>query len=173
MSKADYWDEIEEAFEKVDIYSGREAFERDAANHPDWKIDLLAVHWTMSEVMNGGLEQYFANPTAVLAPEAVLGFERLGNQEVADALRSAMAKLGDPYPTDQDERVTKLTEVTGREPDDDLAFSLAPKAVMSELNIEGSDGEEEGPFDELEEIFFAVPDEFEEVMDEYAGRHLG
>ena len=72
-------------------------FKQGAAKYPEWKIDILAVHWTMSEVVNGGLEQYFSNSTGILAPEAVLGFQRIGKSELAAALQKAMALLGEPY----------------------------------------------------------------------------
>ncbi|MBE0544817.1 MAG: DUF4375 domain-containing protein [Verrucomicrobia bacterium] len=83
MSKINYWDQIEEAFEAVDIYETYDVFKQGAAKYPEWKIDILAVHWTMSEVVNGGLKQYFGNSTGILAPEAVAGFQRIGKPELA------------------------------------------------------------------------------------------
>jgi hypothetical protein len=41
------------------------------------------------------------------------------------------------------------------------------------LDIEDGIDEEAGPFDDQDDVFFAVPDEFEDVMDDDAGRHLG
>jgi hypothetical protein len=108
MGKANYWDQIEEAFEAVDIYETYDVFKQGAAKYPEWKIEILAVHWTMSETVNGGLMQYFKNSTGILAPEAVLGFRRIGKPELAAALQKAMALLGETYPRERKERGERL-----------------------------------------------------------------
>ena len=50
---------------------------------------LYALHWTISEVSNGGFHQYFYNPTGYLAPEAITGAELLGASDYADVIRRA------------------------------------------------------------------------------------
>ncbi|MCX6858360.1 MAG: DUF4375 domain-containing protein [Verrucomicrobia bacterium] len=65
---------------------------------------LLAAHWTQSEFMNGGLGQFFSNPTGVLAPEAVVAFIALGMPETAAILSEAMLFFGVPYPRDRETR---------------------------------------------------------------------
>ncbi|MCX8109335.1 MAG: DMP19 family protein [Verrucomicrobiae bacterium] len=101
MSKTNYWDQTEEAFDVVHIYQTYDAFKQCAAKYPEWRIDILAVHWTISEVLNGGLQQYFSNSTGIHAPEAVIGSQRIGKPELALTLQKAMALLGDPYPRER------------------------------------------------------------------------
>src|SRR4051812_39156329 len=103
-----YWDEIEQVSDDVNVYESYDAFKNSAAKYPTWKIELLAVHWTLCEVDNGGLMQYFENSTGILAPEAVLGFERIGENELAEALRRAMGRLGEDYPRDRSLRNDRL-----------------------------------------------------------------
>ncbi len=171
MSKTNYWDEIEEAFESVDIYETYDVFKEGAAKYPEWKIDILAVHWTMREVVNGGLKQYFSNSTGILAPEAVLGFQRIGRPELAAALQKAMAMIGEPYPREREQREGRLAALTGAQaqPGAGEYFSGIPKWVAKRYGMISH----EGPFDALDELFWQAGDEVEEALDQYAGTKVG
>jgi hypothetical protein len=165
MSKTNYWDQIEQAFEEIDIYETYEVFKEGASKYPEWKIDLLAVHWTMSEIANGGLEQYFSNSTGILAPEAVLGFQRIGKPKLAAAFQKAMALLGDPYPRERKERGERLAALTGAEGGATEDFSVIPKWVAKKAGMTSS----QSPFEEMDEVLGGAGDDVEEAMDEYAG----
>jgi Domain of unknown function (DUF4375) len=52
---------------------------------------LYALHWTRSEVENGGFHQYLQNPTGMLANEAVRGADLIEAREFADVLRDLVA----------------------------------------------------------------------------------
>lgn len=99
-----YWEHIEQAFDKTSIYEGGDVFCEGFAQLPTYVGDLLAAHWTLSEVSNGGFRQLFFNSTGVLAPEAAQGFERMGLSEVAELIRQAMAYFGDIYPREEFDR---------------------------------------------------------------------
>jgi hypothetical protein len=169
MSKVNYWEQIEEAFEKVEIYESYDEFKRSAAMYPEWKIDILAVHWTMSEIANGGLEQCFSNSTGILAPEAVLGFERIGKPELANHLRKAMTLLGETYPREREDRVERLAALTGAQDEETEGFSIIPKWVAQKTGMEAK----QGPFDELDDALIAACDEVDAALDEYAGVKVG
>jgi hypothetical protein len=169
MSKTNYWDQIEQAFEDVDIYKTYEVFKQGAAKYPEWKIDILAVHWTMSEVVNGGLKQYFSNSTGILAPEAVLGFQRVGKPELAAALQKAMALLGEPYPRERKERGERLAALTGADAQEGEGFSLVPKWVAKKVGMKSA----HSPFEEMDEVLGGAGDDVEEALDEYAGTKAG
>ena len=165
MSQTNYWDEIEEAFNDVDIYESFEVFSQGAARYPEWKIDLLAVHWTMSEIVNGGLAQYFANHTAVLAPEAVMGFQRIGRADLAEALGKAMSLLGNPYPRESEPRNERLALLTGQEPSASEKFSLIPNWVAEKTGLATK---ATTPFQEWDKLFTSAADAVEQAMDAYA-----
>ncbi|MBN9693901.1 MAG: DUF4375 domain-containing protein [Verrucomicrobia bacterium] len=170
MSKTNYWDQIEEAFEAVDIYETYDVFKQGAAKYPEWKIDILAVHWTMSETVNGGLKQYFKNSTGILAPEAVLGFQRIGKPKLAVALQKAMALLGEPYPRERKERGERLATLTGGgQAEETEGFSLIPKWVAKKFGMEAA----QSPFEEMDEVLGGAGDDVEEALDEYAGTKAG
>lgn len=169
MSNTSYWDQIEEAFEAVDIYGSYDVFQQGAANYPPWKIDILAVHWTMSETVNGGLEQFFKNSTGILAPEAVLGFQRIGKPELAAALQKAMALLGEPYPRERQERCQRLTALTGGKAQESEGFSLIPKWVAKKLGTKAT----RSPFEEMSDVLEGAGDDVESALDQYAEKNAG
>lgn len=100
-----YWDTIRDAYKQVDIYNGGHAFLYDFRRQPLHVQHLLASHWCDSEVNNGGLVQFFDNPTGVLAPEAAIGFRAIGLDRAADVLDKAIARFGKEYPRDQETRI--------------------------------------------------------------------
>jgi hypothetical protein len=79
---------------------------------PDPRLDqatlgqraLYALHWLGSEASNGGLHQYFWNPTGMLADEAVQGAHRLRLSGYADLLAEAIATVFDRATVPQDQR---------------------------------------------------------------------
>src|SRR5581483_3806249 len=69
---------------------------------------LFAAHWCQSEVCNGGFHQFFYNPTGVLAPEAMDGFDAIGLPACAQVVREAMELFDVPFPRDRDDRIDQL-----------------------------------------------------------------
>lgn len=154
MKSETYWDQIETTYNKVNIYDGPEIFLRDYKELKPFIGDLLSAHWMISEFLNGGLLQFFINPTGVLAPEAVLAFQRIGLSEISAVIQQAMDYFGDPYPRFREERVAIIAKKTGFGPD------------------EISDLFNDSPFEELDEkLDMLGNNDFEKVnniMDEYA-----
>lgn len=99
-----YVDHIKSAFEAISIYEGDEVFQRTFHQWPTYIGDLVATHWILTEVYNGGFLQFFLNPTGILAPEAAEGFDRMGLTDASKLVREAMAFFGSPYPREQEER---------------------------------------------------------------------
>jgi len=171
MAKTDYWEQIEEAFEEVDIYEGFTEYTESAEKYPKWKIELLAVHSAMREIANGGLRQFFLNSTGILAPEAVQGFRNVGQDQLADLLEKAMEILskGEEYRRDRKVRNERLGVEIGDEDEEEEDFSFIPKFVLN--MTEQEEEEEDDPFVEFEDPFFEAQDFLEDVLDEYAGKH--
>ena len=85
---------------------------------------LLAIHWCISEVSNGGFDQFFANPAGGLAQEAREGFVRVGNEVFASILDQVMAQFPQERPSRRrSERLLQLRQMgnseSGRVPDFD------------------------------------------------------
>ena len=107
----DYWEQIEAAFEHVDIYNSEAEFFKGFAPLPTHVQHLLAAHWCQSEINNGGFDQFFFNPTGILAPEAEAGFRAMGLSDVADLLVEALGRFGSRYPRERDERVNAMNSI--------------------------------------------------------------
>ncbi len=108
-----YWQYIELDWELVDIYDvGR--YLRSYEATPEPARDLIAAHWLYSEVSNGGFHQFFHNPTGVLAPESVQGFQIIGLTDVAEMTAEAMSFFVSPYPRDRDVRIAALDRYARR-----------------------------------------------------------
>jgi hypothetical protein len=99
-----YFAVIEPHFERVSIYDGPEVFLREYAKTPERARHLLAAHWCVSEVSNGGFLQFFSGAAGVLAPEAVEAFEAIGLSRNAQLIRQAMRTFGANYPRDAAKR---------------------------------------------------------------------
>src|SRR5690606_38992919 len=87
---------------------GADRFLREFASAPEPVGHLFAAHWLQSEVRNGGFDQFFANSTGVLAPEAELGFKAIGMPNAAAVIAEQMAWFGPVYPREREDRERKL-----------------------------------------------------------------
>jgi hypothetical protein len=125
---------VDPIWKSVDIYSTAERYLRQSAEVGEAQLLLFAARLCDSEVCNGGLHQFFSNPSGVVAPEAVLGFRRLGLDAAADLVTKAIAQFGDPFPRDRDERCGKL----------------------SHLEKPGKTRAERDPFYEMDSVYYRV-----------------
>jgi hypothetical protein len=112
-----YWKVLEPYWDRIDIYDGPERFLATYRTMPAVVQILYAAHFCESEVANGGLHQFFMNPTGVLAPEAVQAFRAINFSESAAILERAMQFFGTPYQRDQEARIERLESVTGETPE--------------------------------------------------------
>ena len=106
-----YWRLVEPVWESINIYEGPATFLTTLADAPVTSGLLFAAHWCYSEVCNGGLSQFFANSTGVLAPEAIRGFRAIRQPAVAAILEKAVERFGPIYPRERDDRQLKLLEL--------------------------------------------------------------
>ena len=99
-----YWDAVEPVMEVPNIYDGPAVFLASFARIPRPIGIVYAAHFSLSEVHNGGLLQFFNNSTGVLAPEALDGFRAIEMPKLASVISTAMGVLGPEYPRDREAR---------------------------------------------------------------------
>jgi hypothetical protein len=104
----EYWNAIEPVAETVDFYRGPKVFLSQYSRLEPAIGKMLAAHWCVLEVCNGGFHQLFFNSTGVLAPEAADAFEAFGMTQCASVVRCAMSRLGPRYPRRRALRMTRL-----------------------------------------------------------------
>ncbi len=141
-----YFKLIEPHFERVTIYEGPEVFLRELETTPERARHLLTAHWCVSEISNGGFQQFFAGAAGVMAPEAAAGLRALGLADSAAILDKAMARLGRTYPREAARRNQVLKKLAA--------------------------GKRGGPFDDLDDQFLralqARPGGFDAMAAAYA-----
>ena len=136
----------------VSVYDGPDEFLEQFARVSEPQGLLWAAHFCQSEVCNGGFHQFFQNPTGVLAPEAIRGFQMIGVHEAARIISAATAQFSAPYPRDGDDRYQELLEIEG----------------------DGRDRASWDPFYELDQKFYRATgtSEFAVQADEYVRANM-
>lgn len=105
---------IEPAYDAVSIYDGPEVLARDLAPLTPGQRALLALHWTDSEVCNGGFDQYFLNSTGIMASEALAGYHLIGAAQTAELMTEVMNRFPGGSPSkDRNERMRWLESLNG------------------------------------------------------------
>jgi hypothetical protein len=131
-----YWRLVEPIWKSINIYHGPAVFIQQFRKARPEAGHLFAAHWCQSEVCNGGFHQFFSNPTGVLAPEALKGFEAIGLHEWAAILKDAMRFFGNPYPREQEERIEKMRRVPGKKREEWDPFYLLDDRFYEWLHAE-------------------------------------
>jgi len=164
-----YWDRVDPLVEAINIYDGPEAFLTSIAPVPRGATLIYAADFCLYEIQNGGLLQFFANSTGVLAPEAIDGFAVIGMPNLAAIVGSAIAFLGTPYPRDIEVRAKALLTAAGNK-HETVASIMANKKgryralrdATKSLGLDGIDEEiykiaesESGGFDNAKERYVA------------------
>jgi hypothetical protein len=80
-----YWDLVNPIFSKIELDSPARYF-ASIAVVPRPVLLLYASHFSLSEIHNGGLLQFFWNSTGIIAPEAAAGFTSIGMPKLAAIL---------------------------------------------------------------------------------------
>jgi len=103
---------VEPVCDVIDLYNGPAAFLESIKNIRRPAALLYASLFCEQEVCNGGFNQFFSNSTGVLAPEALEGFQAVGQHEVASVLHQAMTAFGSEYLRERNARQKMLQSFT-------------------------------------------------------------
>jgi hypothetical protein len=133
-----YWKAIEQADEVMYVDHGPEAYFDSMSETPREFALLYAAHVCQEEVSEGGLEQFFFSQAGVVGPEALEGFQAIGQESVALLLKGAMEKFGEEYPRERLDRVAVL---------DDMDGETAETLMALEENLLDLIGKEAGGFE--------------------------
>ncbi|MFO1004250.1 MAG: DUF4375 domain-containing protein [Planctomycetaceae bacterium] len=109
---------------------------------------IPSVMYGKSDIDNGGLHQFFANGTGVMAPEMQQWCERAGLPQTAEVLREAIAVFGDEFPRSQEARQGFLME---------YAKANEAKGGRNSWN----------PFAELDDRFYKSTEQFDDTADRW------
>lgn len=133
----DYFAVIEPVYWTVSIYDGVDQYENDLAKFSTEQRLLLAFHWYMSEVNNGGHDQFYLNSTGIVWPDALEAFTRFGFPEVAAIIRESANRLGGNPSLDTEVRQKQLDQMNIDFEDlDDQLFELQEQTDFDPKIIE-------------------------------------
>ena len=92
------WDVIEIMWEHGDFYEDDETYRRSVQPATRGQLAVYACTWYLSEVNNGGHDQFFSNSTGMVWEDALTGFQLLGATEHRQILTEAIAVFPDSKP---------------------------------------------------------------------------
>jgi hypothetical protein len=92
------WRVIARVYDAVSPYDGAETTAGDLERLTPGQRALFALHWCVSETLNGGFDQFFTNSNGILTEEALMGFRRIGVPEAASILQAAHEVLASRPP---------------------------------------------------------------------------
>lgn len=133
----DYFAVIEPVFLFVSIYDGPRRYEEDLAKFSTEQRLVLAYHWYLSEVNNGGHDQFYYNSTGIVWPDALKAFRELGHPEVVAIIDASVNRLGGNPSLDTEERQKQLEQMNPNFEDlDQELFRLEERANFDEKVLE-------------------------------------
>jgi len=105
MSKEEnYWKLVDSVLEKISFDTSTEKFFEQFNKLSAPEQNLFAAHCCYSEVVNGGFYQFFANPSGILAPESVKGFQAVDLSNCAELISKAITIFGADFPRHEEQR---------------------------------------------------------------------
>ena len=107
----DYFAVIEPVFLSVSIYDGPAQYEEDLAKFSVEQRLVLAYHWYLSEVNNGGHDQFYYNSTGIVWPDALKAFAQIGPQEVVALIKASINRFGGNPSLHRQERQDQMDQI--------------------------------------------------------------
>lgn len=133
----DYFAVIEPVFLSVSIYDGSQRYEEDLAPFSTEQRLVLAYHWYLSEVNNGGHDQFYSNCTGIVWPDAVKAFRELGQFQVVAIINESVNRLGGTPSLDREVREEQLEQMKPNFEDlDQELFRLEERADFDDKVLE-------------------------------------
>ncbi len=131
---------IEPMIDRIDL-TDAQAYERAMQPFSRELRRLFAVELYLSEVYNGGHEQFFYNSSGVAWRDVLDGLKAMGAKKAAKLLKSAAEKWAGPIPDEEETRRAALEKMP------------------------------EGLFDELDDAFYELPEDLSEMADLYLQKY--
>lgn len=83
------WRVIAPAYNALSLYDGADTVTQVLERLTLGQRALLAIHWCISETLNGGFDQFFTNSSGLLTDEVLIGFVRIGVPQAAAIVQAA------------------------------------------------------------------------------------
>jgi hypothetical protein len=126
-------DVLDPAWRTVDIYGGKIEYDKSLLAFTNEQRFLVAITWYISEVNNGGHEQFYYNSTGIVWKDALAGFQEIGLDEAVSILDESAKRMGGNPSFD---RETRWEQMDIHHPNfddlDDRFYDLEEKTNLEE-----------------------------------------
>ena len=99
---------IEPVFWSVSIYDGEKQYEKDLEAFSLPQRYVFAIEWYMSEVNNGGHDQFYWNSTGIVWEDAMNGFQAIKAQINYEIIKESANMMGGNPSKNWDKRQNQL-----------------------------------------------------------------
>lgn len=113
---------IEPLWSSVSIYEGEEKYNEDLSVFSLPQRYVFAIEWYISEVNNGGHDQFYFNSTGIVWKDALEGFKEINHTIAYNILKESANRLGGNPSLNRNERSSQLDELNCEFEDLDSAF---------------------------------------------------
>ena len=104
------WEVIEVMWEHGNFYEDEDTYKQSVKPATKGQLAVYACTWYLTEVNNGGHDQFFANSTGMVWEDALFGFRLLNANEHLRVLTDAIAVFPDSRPSKDRRRRTGQME---------------------------------------------------------------
>ena len=118
--KYNAWDIIQPLWYSVSIYDGVDVYNNDLKPFSNGQRRIFALNWYISEVINGGHDQFFFNSTGIVWKDALEAMKMIGAGKMADNLQKAVDLFGGDIPFDREKRAEMLDKLCEKDDFDDF-----------------------------------------------------
>lgn len=113
---------IEPLWWSVSIYDSSKQYEEDLAPFTVPQRYVFAIQWYISEVENGGHDQFFYNSTGIVWKDALEGLKAIGHETAVKILQTAVDRMGGNPDLDREKRWEQMEELEPEFEDLDMEF---------------------------------------------------
>ena len=119
------------------IYEGPLAYEQSLDRFSKRQRLIFAAVWYLSEVNNGGHDQFYSNSTGIVWPDAQQAFSELNVPDVVEIIRESAVRLGGSPSRVRKERWSQMEAAKASFDDlDDPLYELQDTTDLDKLMIE-------------------------------------
>ncbi len=134
ISTNDDFKVIEPVWWSVSIYDGENQYNKDLEKFTKPQRYVFAIEWYMSEVNNGGHDQFYYNSTGIVWEDAMKGFQEIGATENYDIIKESADMLGGNPDLDREKRQDELEKYEPDFSELDDKFYTSENSMLEKLH---------------------------------------
>ena len=119
----------------VSIYDGEKQYNKDLRQFTAPQRYVFAIVWYMSEVNNGGHDQFYYNSTGIVWEDAMNGFQAIGAQENYSIIKESADMIGGSPNKDRKKRQKEMEKYDPDFDKLDERFYVSESVMLEKLHV--------------------------------------